>query len=168
MSETPTDPAECAPPPPGPEHQELMSRCGTWNVECRYFMDPSQPPMETTAVETVEPFGPYVVRTHFQCDMMGMPFEGSCTIGYSPKGGGWQATWVDFMSPHIFFMTGAVGDDGVLEMTCEGPAMMGDGMAQFKTREWGEDDGSRRFEMYTVVPGAGDVKMFEYRYTRAD
>lgn len=160
---------DCAPAPPQAEHALLMERCGTWNVQCRYFMNPGEPPMECEATETVEAFGPYLIRSLFRSEMMGQPFEGTCSMGYSPNGGGWQSTWMDWMSPHIFMMTGELDADGkVLEFTCEGPSMMGDGLSKYRTREWAEDDGSRRFEMYVEIPGAGEAKIFEYTYTRAE
>ena len=40
---------QAAPPMPQPtaEHQLLKDHAGTWKVACKFYMEPSQPPMET-------------------------------------------------------------------------------------------------------------------------
>ena len=63
---------------PGPtdEHRLLLEHVGTWKVACTYYMDPSQPPMEVEAKETVEAVGGFWTVSKFESEFMGMPFVG--------------------------------------------------------------------------------------------
>ena len=54
---------EFQPPQPTKEHLMLKEMAGKWNVHCTYFMDPSQPPMETEATDTAEMIGDAALRT---------------------------------------------------------------------------------------------------------
>ena len=164
MSEQP----ECQMPTPGAEHNDLLSAVGKWNVACTYYMDPSQPPMQTQAVETIEPCGGFWTVSRFESDFGGMPFLGRCTMGYDPRAGKWIATWVDSMMPHMYVMEGNYDDAGkVLTMNSEGPAP-GSGETTNYRSTWEKlDDGNRRFEMFVTLPEVGEVKMFTHIYTRA-
>ncbi len=55
-----------APPMPQPtaEHKKLTEHVGNWEVDCTFFMDPSQPPMKTKAKETVKMFGNFFTTSH--------------------------------------------------------------------------------------------------------
>ena len=71
-----------APPMPQPtaEHKLLQDLVGNWKVACKFYMDPSQPPMETNATEKVDLIGDFWTVSRFETQMMGAPFVG-CGIG---------------------------------------------------------------------------------------
>lgn len=155
-------------PQPGPEHEWIQGSAGTWNVKCTYWMDPSQPPMEATAVETIDTVGPFWTVSTFESNFMGMPFKGRSTLGYTPAKERFVGTWIDSMSQHMFVMEGTRDDSGnVLEMTCEGPDMMTGQIVTYRTREERTGSDGRNFQMFVQRPEQGEQKMFEYEYTRA-
>jgi hypothetical protein len=43
-------------PQPTDEHRRLEEHCGVWDVDCTFYMDPSQPPMKMQGKETFEMF----------------------------------------------------------------------------------------------------------------
>ena len=65
---------------PGPMHEMLASRVGTWTAEVKMWMDPSQPPSTSEATTVCEAMlgGRYFKSTHTGM-MMGMRVEG-CEI----------------------------------------------------------------------------------------
>ena len=154
-------------PPVTKEHELLASTCGTWNVDCTYFMDPSQPPMKTKAVETVEPVGAYWTVSHFKSDMMGAPFAGRATMGYDTRRKTWVGTWIDSMSTHLFVMEGTLDDDGTLEMRCEGPCMVTGNPTTFRGVHKNVGGDSQSFDFFTTMPDGNEVQMFHYEYTKA-
>lgn len=164
MSENAQD---CQMPEPTPEHGLLMETVGEWDVDCTYFMGPGEP-MKTTARETIEALGSFWTVSLFRAEFMGQPFCGRATSGYDPAKGKWVGTWIDSMMPHLFVMEGDIDPETkVLTMHCEGPAPMTGEMVPYRSTAEHLSDGRRRFEMFMTLPGAGEVKMFSYVYTRA-
>ncbi len=98
--------SDCQMPEAAPEHGWIQESAGTWNVKCTYYMDPTQPPMECTARETIEAVGQFWTVSTFEADFMGMPFQGRCTLGYTPAKERFVGTWIDSMSQHMFVMEG--------------------------------------------------------------
>ncbi len=158
---------DCAMPKPTREHEMLSGNVGTWNVKCQYFMDPSQPPMEQTAVETVEPVGAFWTVSKFECDMMGAPFVGRATCGYDTRRGKWVGTWIDSMSTNLFVMEGDMNEEGTtLEMTCQGPNMQTGDMTTFRSVEKRNDDGTREFDFHMALPDGNEIQLFHYVYSK--
>jgi len=160
---------EAAPPQPQPtaEHERLAEHVGVWNVHCQFYMDPSQPPMEVQARETVEMHGAFWAVSLFEAEMFGAPFKGRATLGYDPEAQEYVSTWIDTMSPHLFKFTGNFDASGkVLEMSGEGFDCMTQTMTTFRTTEEHRDDGSRVFEMFMKMPDGAEWKLFTHVYTR--
>lgn len=161
----------CGPemPQPTAEHNALLEKVGRWNVHCTYFMDPSQPPMENEAVETIEACGAFWTISNFEASWLGMPFNGRCTNGYNPMTGKYVATWIDSMMPHMFVMEGGYdADNKILSMTCEGPHMATGQNTTYRSTQEGLPDGKHRFEMFVTNPDGSESKMMSYVYSRAD
>ena len=161
---------QAAPPMPQPtaEHQALAKNVGRWKVQCKFFMDPSQPPMECEATETVEAVGPFWTLSKFEMDMGGMPFVGRATLGYEPHGERWVSTWADCMSPHLFYFTGCYDEASkTLTMTGDGWNCQLNAICPHRIVERGLGEDERTFEMYVTLPEAGEVKLIEHHYTRA-
>lgn len=165
MSEQP----DCQMPTPTAHHARLQRDVGRWNVACTYYMDPSQPPMECTAVEEIEAVGGFWTLSRFTADFMGMPFVGRCTLGWDARKEKFVGSWIDSMSSTMFVMEGDFSADGrTLEMRCEGPHMAtGDIVPMRMVTSYG-DDGTHTFDMFVGNPGGhGETKAFHYVYTRA-
>jgi hypothetical protein len=157
-----------APPQPTTEHKALEEHVGTWNVDCSFYMDPSQPPMEVQATEKVEMFGGFWTTSLFESEMFGQPFQGRATLGYDPNAGEYVSTWVDTMSPTLFKFTGKFDASGkVLEMSGEGYDCMTQAMTTYRTTEEHLGPDERVFEMFMKMPDGNEMKLFTHRYTRA-
>lgn len=159
---------QAAPPMPQPtkEHAALKEKAGTWNVACKFYMDPSQPPMEVEAKETMELVGDFWTLSKYEADMMGMPFVGRATLGYEPHSQKWVSTWIDSMSPVLFHFTGQMEGD-VLVMKGEGWNCHVDAMSMYRTTEKRISADEFEFEMFVTMPDGNEMKMMSMRYTRA-
>jgi hypothetical protein len=155
-------------PQPTKEHLRLRELAGTWKVECQFFMDPSRPPMTAQATETVETFGEFWAVSRFEADLFGAPFQGRSTTGYEPHNRRWVSTWIDHVSPHLYYFTGAYDPSGrILEMRGEGPDPQTGRPTEFRTVEETVDPNTRRFEMFVKLADGSDFRMFHYTYRRA-
>jgi len=157
-----------APPMPQPtaEHRLLKEHAGKWKVACKFYMDPSQPPMEVQATETIEMVGEFWTVSKYECDFMGAPFVGRATMGYEPHAQRWVSTWVDAMSPVLFHFTGKqVGDT----ITMEGDAFscMTNSVLRHRTTEKHLGKDERIFEMFARMPDGKEIKMMTSHYRRA-
>ena len=159
--------AEMQMPQPTEEHKRLEENAGVWKVDCTFYMDPSQPPMKVEAKETVEMFGGFFTVSLFESEMFGMPFKGRATLGYEPATSQYVSTWVDTMTPQLFHFTGNVDDTGTLVMTGRGLDCHSGSMADYRTTEKTNADGTRTFEMFMTPPGADEIKLFTHVYSRA-
>ena len=159
---------QAAPPMPQPtaEHIKLKQHAGTWNVACKFYMDPSQPPMEAQAKETVEMVGEFWTVSKYEVEMMGMPFVGRATLGYQPHTQEWVSTWVDSMSSHLFYFTGKEEGD-TLTMTGEAWNCHVDAMCMHRTTEQRISSDEHIFEMFVTMPDGNEVKSMTMHYTRA-
>jgi hypothetical protein len=160
---------ELTPPQPTAEHNRLKELAGKWNVDCEFYMDPTQPPMKSAATETVEMFGQFFATSRFQTEMFGAPFEGRSVIGYQPETKTWASTWCDTSSPNLFHMTGTLDASGeVLTMTGEAIDCQSGKMTGHRTVEKTIDPNTREFDMYMTSPATGDeIHVFHFVYTRA-
>ncbi|MEX1026022.1 MAG: DUF1579 family protein [Planctomycetota bacterium] len=159
---------EAAPemPMPTAEHEFVLEHTGTWKVACKFTMDPSQPPMEAQATETVEPVGQFWTVSRFESDMMGMPFLGRATFGFEPHTGQYVSTWVDSMTPMLSILRGDRAGDTV--------TMRGDLFScatntilphRTTYQVLGKDE--LLFEMFCTMPDGNEMKLMSNHYTRA-
>ena len=153
-------------PQPTAEHNALREHAGTWKVHSTFYMDPSQPPMEIEAKETIEMFGNFWTKSLYEADMMGMPFQGSATLGYDPNKKEYISTWQDTMSPTYFKFTGNFeGDTLVMRGSAFDCAMNME--ANYRTTEHHDSPDKRTFEMFVELPDGKEMKMMTHVYTRA-
>lgn len=160
--------AECAPPQPTAEHHKLMEAVGTWDVDCTFYMDPSQPPMKVRGKETCVAFGPFWIQSTFECEMFGAPFKGHCNLGYDPIAKRFISTWLDVMSPIFFLLHGNLDPTGkVLETRGRAYNVMTLQETDYRTREELRSKDERVFEMFMTLPDGSEMKMFTHHYRRA-
>ena len=161
---------DCGTPPgPGPEHQTLKEAVGTWNVDCTFYMDPSQPPMVCEAKETIEMLGEFFTVSLFEADFGGMDFKGRATLGFDPERKKFTGTWIDSMSPHMFPYEGDYdAATKTLEMSGQGYMCQFGGNTPYRMTEKALDGGGREFEMFATPAGMPEIKLFTYVYSRAD
>ncbi|HEX3554864.1 MAG TPA: DUF1579 domain-containing protein [Thermoanaerobaculia bacterium] len=146
---------------PGEPQKRLARLAGDWTFTNQMWMDPSQPPMESTGTMhgVVLMGGRYVEHT-WKGNMMGMAFEGRGTDGYDNVGKEYVASWVDNMGTGIMHSTGTCDDAGKV---CTYNAEMWDPMSGKKITSksvitW-LDDNTFTNEMYGPGPDGKEAKM---------
>jgi len=161
-------PDDNQPPMPRPtaEHLLIQQHVGRWNVQCKFYMDPSQPPMETAATEVIEAIGPLWTVSRFETDMMGMPFVGCATLGYEPHTGKFVGTWMDCMGPVFFHLTGTQKGD-TITMHANALSYATGAVAPHRTTERHISKDERVFEMFVTMPDGNELKMMTTHYRRA-
>lgn len=153
------------PPQPGPQHEKLLESVGEWHVDCKHFMDPSQPPMESTATDTVRAIGGFWTVSDFKGEAMGMPFEGCSTVGYDVIREKYVTTWVDSMMPNHWYMEGDFETDDTMVFTGKGPSHTGDGLIDWKI-SWEMCSKDKHIMRMFVCTPEGDMMTMENTYTR--
>jgi hypothetical protein len=112
-------------PKPQKEHEWLKQLVGEWNYEAEFTPMPGQPGMNTSGTEVTRPIGGFWTLTEIKGDMMGMPFQGIMTIGYSPEKQKYIGTWIDNMTSKLLTYEGAVDESGkILTLNTQGPCPM--------------------------------------------
>lgn len=148
---------------PGEPQKKLARMVGDWTFTNKLWMDPSQPPVESSGTMHADSLmgGRYVEHT-WKGNMMGMPFEGRGTEAYDNVGKMYVNSWVDNMGTGIMHTTGTC-DAAVKVCTYSGD--MFDPMTVKKTTTksvitW-LDDNSFKNEMYAPGPDGKEAKMME-------
>jgi hypothetical protein len=153
-------------PQPTAEHAYLTSHAGTWKVACQFFMEPGQPPMETTATETIEKVGEFWTVSRYQTEMMGAPFVGRATLGFEPHTGQYVSTWVDSMNPVLCTMRGTKKGE-TLELQGKWYSCMTNSELVHRTVEKTLSKDEHVFEMYCTLPDGTEILMMRNHYRRA-
>lgn len=151
---------------PGAPHKSLASRAGSWSAKSRYWMDPDQPPMESTGACERKMIldGRYLQET-FTGEMMGGPFTGIGITGYDNLSKKYVMAWMDSMSTGIYFLEGTAGADGrtiTLDGRFDDPAK---GPMQWRSVTRIVDDNNEVSEM-TMIDKDGKEEKCETTYTR--
>lgn len=157
----------CAMQEPMPQHKKIMKGVGTWDVACKYFMDPTGGPMESTATDTVEALGGFWTVSNFEGNMMGAPFTGKSILGYDPMRGKYVSTWIDSMMPNFWYMEGDFDESGeTLNLTGKGPDHTGQGMTDWRITMTVVSDDEQVMRMFMSMPDGSEVMAMENTYTR--
>jgi hypothetical protein len=153
---------------PGAPHQALAAMSGTWEATVKTWMDPSQPPMESTGVAefSMELGGRYLLQK-FRGTMMGQPYEGLGHTGYDNVQKKYVSTWLDNMSTGIMMSTGTE-DPATKKMTYTGSFWEPMSGREMKVDQALSMAGPDRciFEMYMPGPDGKMVKNMEITYNR--
>lgn len=152
-------------PSKDPLAEILAAKAGNWNVRCRYFMTPNQPPIEADGTDTVEAMGSTWILARFRCSLMGSEIRGLATTGFDPFKKKFVGTWQDSSSPYFYYFEGRL-EDGVLTMEGDNTDPMSGNLVKYRSVETlGEKQ--RKLELF-IDPTEGDpIKILEYDFTRA-
>ncbi|MEW5700660.1 MAG: DUF1579 domain-containing protein [Candidatus Zixiibacteriota bacterium] len=155
---------------PGPEHKFLEKLTGHWTGDLKMWMDPAAPPTETKGTSHREMLlGGRWLKEDVHSDFMGQPFTGMWLVGYDNFRQRFVSLWMDDMSTGTMLSYGTLDTTGTV-LTCSGtmddPAT-GEKDKKFRSvlRVTGPD--AHVEEMYSTIPGQGEVKVMEIHYTRA-
>ena len=152
---------------PGPQHEMLASRAGSWKVEGKMWMTPDAEPMPMTATANTKALldGRYIIE-EFKSDFMGMPFEGRLIQGYDNVSGQFWSVWFDNMSTGSYVSHGTEVSSGQVELVGTATDILTPGGRQNRMTITDHGDGSHTMKMFDVREGTGEFQVMELRYTR--
>ncbi|WP_020654863.1 DUF1579 domain-containing protein [Massilia niastensis] len=151
---------------PGAAHKKLEPLAGRFKIRTRAWMDPAQPPEESTGTsERKWIMGNRYLQENFQGSYRGQPFTGLGTMGYDNVVGKYFGTWIDSMSTSTTTARGAL-DGNVLkyEGTMSDPMSGKEAPYTMLYTIAGHD--SHTMEMWGPGPDGKNVKWMETTYTR--
>ena len=152
---------------PGPQHQALASRAGTWNVEGQFWMAPGADPMPMKATAKTEVLlgGRYIIED-FKSDFMGMPFEGHLIQGFDNLSQEYWGLWIDSMSTGYLLTRGTEASPGQVVLSGSANDILTPNGRPSRMTLTDNDDGSYTMKMFDTREGIGEFQSMELRYTR--
>ena len=152
---------------PGEPHKQMATMAGTWTTKTKAWMDPSQPPMESTGTceQKVLLDGRFLQQ---ECtgDMMGQKFNGIGLMAYDNFTKKYKATWMDSMGTGLYVFEGTSSPDGkTINMTSNWDDPI-EGPMKVRTVTKIIDNNNQIFEMYGTGKLGKEIKMMEMTYTR--
>jgi hypothetical protein len=152
-------------PKPGPEHQLLAAKAGTWDAVIEMAGEDGKP-VTSKGVSEYRVCGGLWLIDDFNADMMGMKFHGHGATGYDPAKGKYVGTWVDSFSTSVMLLEGTYdAKKKQLTLTGTGPGMDGKPVVhRMVTTE--KDANTQVFEMFMPGPDGKETKMMTITYTR--
>ena len=152
---------------PGPPHKLLERMAGSWTTRFKSWMEPDQPPEETTGTcEQKMILGGRFLQQEFGGEMMGSPFEGFGIMGYDNHTKKYFSTWMDTMGTAMVYFEGTAGADGkTITQTgrYDDPVQ---GPMEFRSVTAIVDDDTLTIEMYSTGKSGKETKMMEGTYSR--
>jgi len=154
---------------PGPAHQALGQRVGTWDMVVVQFGAPGMPPMESRGSSTVQwMLDGRFLRDDTTAEVMGAPFTGFGLMGYDNLKKKYISTWCDSMSTGIATFEGDY-DPATHTLHYSGwsadPAIAQAWVPMRSTERWIDAD---HWVMQSFAPGADGAEFMsmEIRYAR--
>jgi len=153
---------------PAEPHAKLAKLAGTWAVKTKSWMDPSQPPEETTGTcEFRMALGGRYLEQRFEGSMMGRPFSGIGFTGYDNAKKKYEAFWIDSVGTGMMIMTGTADASG--RKTVYTGSMLDPASGRnvdMKSVDTQVDDDTILFELWMSGPDGKMAKGMEMTYTR--
>lgn len=152
---------------PGEHHKHLADLVGSWTYTQKTWMDPSQPPMETTGTaESKAILEGRFIETIYKGEFMGMPFEGHGIDGYDNMTKKHTGFWVDNLGTMNMSMSGSCDKGGkVTTLSVDYLDPMTGKDTTFKMISTVVDKDHVHSEGWTKV-GSDEFKMMEIEMTR--
>jgi hypothetical protein len=149
------------PPAPGPEHEAMKKREGTWTAKIKAGDS------ESSGIMTMKSeCGGLWMITDFQGEMGGQKFQGRGLDGYDPGKKKYVSVWVDSYSTQPMLLEGTLNKEKkTLTMTGEGPGPDGKPV-KYKNETVLTDNDHETFSMYLVDADGKENKMLTIEYTR--
>jgi hypothetical protein len=149
---------------PGPEHARLQALAGTWDYTCKFWLDPSQPPMESkgTIERRLILGGRFLEERVTGTNFDGKPgFEGLSLIGYDNGRKKYTSTWNCNMGTGTCLGLGSADESGS-KLTFQTEAYCPLQKKTIKGREEIRVEGSDKVVAESFVTENGkEVKMME-------
>jgi len=152
---------------PGAAHKRLAKLEGSWTTRTRAWMEPDQPPMESTGTcEQKMLLNGCYLQQEYRGDMMGQPFTGINLIAFDNHTKKYVSTWIDSMSSGIYVFEGeADGSRKTITQECRyDDPVKGPSVWRSITRFVNND--KMEYEMYLKPKRGKEEKMMEMTVTR--
>jgi Protein of unknown function (DUF1579) len=152
---------------PGPQHEALASRAGSWSVEGKMWMAPGADPMPMKATARTEVLlgGRYIIE-EFKSDFMGMPFEGRLIQGFDNLSQEYWSLWTDSMSTGCYISRGTETSPGHVEFRGTATDILTPNGRPSRMTTTDNGDGSYTMKMFDTREDGGEFQSMELRYTR--
>jgi len=152
---------------PGPQHEALAARAGSWNVEGKVWMEPGADamPMPATA-QTQALLGGRTIIEEFKSDFMGMPFEGRLLQGYDNLNEQYWCLWTDNMSTGYWLSHGTEISPGTIDLMGTAIDVLTPKGRPVHMMIIAEDDGSYTMKMFDTDEDGDEHQTMELHYTR--
>lgn len=153
---------------PGPHHEALMKKAGSWETKTKFWQDPSLPAMETSGTATLESLmdGRFLMEVT-KANMMGMPWEGRGIFGYDNTAKKHVGTWFDsFGTMMMSFEGGCESSCSVITLTSNYMDPATKTMKKMKSVSKTTDADHAVMMLYDVAQDGSETKMVEVSYTR--
>ncbi len=153
---------------PGEMHKKLDDMVGTFDASVRMWMDPSQPPEDSTA-KSVNTWvlGDRFVETKHEGTMMGEPFNGIGYTGYDNVQKKYVGTWMDSAGTGMMMSTGTADPSGkVMTSTATMVDPMTGKAAKITEKVTVADNDHHVMEMWGPDMSGKNYKMMEITYIR--
>jgi len=154
---------------PGPFHEFLAQKEGSWNIAGKMWMAPDAPPMDSQSTGQAEMIlgGRYLQET-MEGENMGMPFEGMGVTGYDNSTGMVTSVWYDNMGTATTVLMGPYEEPGTpMELFGDMLDPVTGQQMTVRTLSTFISHDESLFEYFATPPGGDEVKVMELRYTRA-
>ena len=152
---------------PGPMHELLGKGTGKWDAKIKSWMDPSQPPTETTGTSEIKSImGGRYFEGHYTGDFGGMPMNGMDITAYDNAKQKFLNTWIDNFGTGIMNMEGKY-DEGTKTFTYTGTTVDPLSKKDVNVRQTIQfvDDDHHHMEMFMTDKGQ-EFKTMEIDFTR--
>lgn len=153
---------------PGPHHEAMAAKAGSWKTTNKMWTKPGQPPMESTGTSelTTALDGRFLLEVT-KASMMGMPWEGRGTFGYDNSTKKHIGNWFDS------FGTTMMSFEGTCDGTCKTITLTGSYLdpvtkttKTMKTVTTDISDDEALLTMYDIAKDGSEIKMGEILYER--
>jgi hypothetical protein len=150
---------------PGPHHEALAAKAGSYKTTSKMWMEPGQEPMETVGTSEVKAVldGRFVEEVT-KAQMMGTPWEGRGVFGYDNTTGKHVGTWYDSFGTMMMSFVGTCKDHcKQISLTSTYIDPMTKSKKTMKSVSNDMAGGKSMTTLFDVVDGK-DVKMAEITY----
>jgi hypothetical protein len=151
---------------PGDAHKKLEPFVGSFDAKVKMWMDPSQPPQESTGTaENKWVLGSRWVEMQYQGTFMGQPFSGIGYTGYDNVTKKYVGTWMDTASTGVMTSSGSMTGKVMTSTASMSDPMTGK-MSKASEKFTVVDNDHHTMEMWAPGPDGKNVKVMEIQYTR--
>ena len=152
---------------PGPQHQQMATTVGTYDLKIKSWHDPKAPAAEDngTATRKMMLDGRVLVED-VNSSTMGMPFTGHGMRGFDNVTGKYWSTWMDSMSTGMMMSQGSCDakDNCTFTGSWNDPIKKTPVKSRMTTK-WTSPT-TEVFEMFAPGPDGKEFKMMEITYTK--